>query len=771
MTTPIFPTFTDPGLPPVEPAAVPRQAVVQWQDQLEIMWSQLTNVPLVLQRIISEGTGESGFQELAEARLQNIETTIEGLVSETDNETRWTLTESNIASLQTALTAIQAQVDGLPSIFTGANAESNDAITALQASVADLVATVGAIQGAFVSFNERLDGLEGSITTAETAATSAAASATAAAADAASALTTANAAATEVGGFDARIDAVEAGTAAALAQIGAAAADAASALTTANAAATAVSGFDTRMDALEADAATALAQAGTATTDAAGALTAANTATTAVASLSTRVGVLETDLPLVSSLAAGAQTQVDAVEVTVAQLQADVAALQTSDTGIQTQITNLDAAVDARLDAVEAVNAAQSVSIAGKADAAHVHVAAQISDSTPAGRALLTAADVDAQKTILGITGGGGGSGDAVLKSDTNPQDIAGPIRARRVATKLVDFQVTPGDPEPTSEITLGPTSSGLLNTSGEAFTQNWTVSALGELGIALGSVDTHDVGAALTMAVTNVSISHGVASSPANNTGAGALQLNGPDLYTARLELLKIAGGTFTNGGVAWIVEQYSTGSTWIPCFEADGVTVMTPRTVSGAGLYTIRFRPRNTGTGNFVRIRFYALPSTTVSAVRTFSFRADIHPGGNSLFSDMRRTIRQILGGAFQFVNRVTFQLGITSNGAMNNLNHRLSVGVTSFAGTRTLTIDELRPVILLSAAGGNAAMTLPTTSVTGEVVMFARTDNSANTCTVAPGGGGRLIGSSTTAVSIAENSALRLVARDTAGNWAII
>jgi hypothetical protein len=59
--------------------------------------------------------------------------------------------------------------------------------------------------------------------------------------------------------------------------------------------------------------------------------------------------------------------------------------------------------VDNTSDANKPVSTAQQTALDGKAATSHTHPATQISDSTTAGRALLTAADVAAQRTALSI--------------------------------------------------------------------------------------------------------------------------------------------------------------------------------------------------------------------------------------------------------------------------------------------------------------------------------------------------------------------------------
>ena len=65
--------------------------------------------------------------------------------------------------------------------------------------------------------------------------------------------------------------------------------------------------------------------------------------------------------------------------------------------------------VDNTRDADKPISTATQTALAGKAASTHTHPASQISDSTAAGRALLTAADAAAQRTSLGAVANGGG--------------------------------------------------------------------------------------------------------------------------------------------------------------------------------------------------------------------------------------------------------------------------------------------------------------------------------------------------------------------------
>lgn len=88
-----------------------------------------------------------------------------------------------------------------------------------------------------------------------------------------------------------------------------------------------------------------------------------------------------------------------------AAAQADIAALVAA-----------DIALDGRVDAIEGdyvTNADLTAGLATKAALVHTHTASQISDSTTAGRTLLTAADVPAQRTALGL-------GTMALETATN---------------------------------------------------------------------------------------------------------------------------------------------------------------------------------------------------------------------------------------------------------------------------------------------------------------------------------------------------------------
>lgn len=95
--------------------------------------------------------------------------------------------------------------------------------------------------------------------------------------------------------------------------------------------------------------------------------------------------VVRWDTPQV--IPAGGQTQ--ARSNIGAAAASDIAALQAEDIVLQGNI--------------DQVGIDLTTGLAGKADLVHTHTASQISDSTTAGRALLTAADASAQRTSLGL--------------------------------------------------------------------------------------------------------------------------------------------------------------------------------------------------------------------------------------------------------------------------------------------------------------------------------------------------------------------------------
>jgi hypothetical protein len=104
------------------------------------------------------------------------------------------------------------------------------------------------------------------------------------------------------------------------------------------------------------------------------------------------------------------------VETSIADLDADVTALTADVAGkadaVHTHIIDDTTGLQAALDGKAALAHAHAqaditglvADLAGKASASHTHPASDISDSTAAGRTLLTAANAAAQKTALAIT-------------------------------------------------------------------------------------------------------------------------------------------------------------------------------------------------------------------------------------------------------------------------------------------------------------------------------------------------------------------------------
>ena len=138
--------------------------------------------------------------------------------------------------------------------------------------------------------------------------------------------------------------------------------------------------------------------------------------------------------------------------------------------------------VDNTADADKPISTATQTALDGKAATSHTHSASQISDSTSAGRALLTAADAAAQKTALSLV-----KGDVGLGNVDNTSDADKPIST--ATQTALDGKAATSHTHSASQISDSTSAGRALLTAADAAGQKAALSLVkGDVG--LGNVD-----------------------------------------------------------------------------------------------------------------------------------------------------------------------------------------------------------------------------------------------------------------------------------------
>lgn len=221
----------------------------------------------------------------------------------------------------------------------------------------------------------------------------------------------------------------------------------------------------------------------------------------------------------------------------------------------------------------------------------HTHTASQISDSTAAGRAVLTAADAAAQRTALGVPAGSGNSTGTNTGDQTNITGNAGTATALQTARNINGVAF-----DGTANITVNAVdSTARVAKAGDTLTGalNWSATQ------TIASATTTDIGAATS---NSVIVSGTTTITALGTIAAGAervVQFSGALTLTHNATSLILPGGasiTTAAGDVAYFVSLGSGNWRCTGYQKANGQAVVSSGGISGLTAARVPFASNST-------------------------------------------------------------------------------------------------------------------------------------------------------------------------------